>query len=211
MLLMRSISFWSRVERSNSRYCSICLSISTHDWHMQYVRRLSDIRPTVGLGFERGKMPPKGATRLQRGAAGIARPASGGKAAHPRRGAAHGRQHRQAAGIAATDVKSRSESVVPPTPPAMPVKVVVNPASLRANRRPPEWVPPHRADNATDHQANRPGDHQTSTSTKHRANGIRWRTCRSSGNRENRCRGQQSLTHDHPPVEPAWDWICRLV
>ena len=40
---------------------------------------------------------------------------------------------------------------VPPTPPAMPVKVVVNPTGVGASRRPPEWVPPHRADNATDH------------------------------------------------------------
>jgi hypothetical protein len=75
----------------------------------------------------------------------------------------------------------------------MPVKVVVNPTSVGTNRRPPEWVPPHRADNATDHQANRPGDHQTSTGTKRRANGIRLRN-QLAGDKYNPVRGDVTFT-----------------
>jgi hypothetical protein len=71
MRLMRSISFWSRIERSNSRYCSICLSISTHDWHMQSVRRLSYIRPMIGLWFPAKQVPPKRTTsKYKRGQSG---------------------------------------------------------------------------------------------------------------------------------------------
>jgi hypothetical protein len=46
---MRSTSAWSVVQRSNSRYCSIFLSISTQNWHMQSNRWLFCIRRRKGL------------------------------------------------------------------------------------------------------------------------------------------------------------------
>ena len=36
----------------------------------------------------------------------------------------------------------------------MPVEMIVDPAGAGAVWRPPEWCPPHRADNATHDQAN---------------------------------------------------------
>jgi len=72
----------------------------------------------------------------------------------------------------------------------MPVKVVVNPASVGAIRRPPERAPPHRANDATCYGTDRPGDHNGSPDTERRANGIRLRTCRGNSDHENGCASQ---------------------
>src|SRR4029077_4535831 len=85
-------------------------------------------------------------------------------------------------------------------PSAMPVEMIVNPASMGAVGRTPKWPSPYCADNATDYRTNRPGDHQASAGPENRANGIRLRTRRSNGDRKNRCRSQQTLAHDRPPL-----------
>ena len=82
----------------------------------------------------------------------------------------------------------------------MPVEMIVNPASLGAVGRTPKWRSPYSADNATDYRTNRPGDHQPSAGPENRANSIRLRTRRSNGDRKNRCRSQQTLAHDRPPL-----------
>jgi hypothetical protein len=85
-------------------------------------------------------------------------------------------------------------------PSAMPVEMIVNPAGMRAVWRTPKWPSPYCADNAADHRTNRPGDHQASAGPENRANSIRLRTRRSNGDRKNRCRSQQTLAHDRPPL-----------
>jgi len=85
-------------------------------------------------------------------------------------------------------------------PSAMPVEMIVNPASMGAVGRTPKWPSPYCADNAADHRTNRPGDHQASAGPENRANSIRLRTRRSNGDRKNRCRSQQTLAHDRPPL-----------
>jgi hypothetical protein len=55
----------------------------------------------------------------------------------------------------------------------MPVEMMVDPTRTRAVRRPPKWASPDRANNATDHQADRPGDYQARAGTESRADGIR--------------------------------------
>ena len=82
----------------------------------------------------------------------------------------------------------------------MPVEMIVNPAGMRAVWRTPKWPSPYCADNAADHRTNRPGDHQASAGPENRANSIRLRTRRSNGDRKNRCRSQQTLAHDRPPL-----------
>ena len=95
-----------------------------------------------------------------------------------------------------TPDKAPNSSVVMPPPaeiPAMPVKGIVDPASVRTVWGSPKRVSPYGADHTTDDRARRPGNDKSSSGTKSCADGVSPRT----GGRERRysdsCdRGQQS-------------------
>ena len=54
----------------------------------------------------------------------------------------------------------------------MAVKVAVGPAMAPADRRPPEWFAPDRADHAADDSAGRTGDDETRSSPRHGAHRV---------------------------------------
>jgi hypothetical protein len=95
-----------------------------------------------------------------------------------------------------TPDKAPNSSVVMPPPaviPAMPVKGIVDPASVRTVWGSPKRVSPYGADHTTDDRARRPGNDKSSSGTKSCADGVSPRTGGRKRRYSDSCdRGQRS-------------------